>query len=98
MATSNKTDAISNGKRYDSNRLCATVSELGGKFPAAAAVSTGDPRPCTFPDDQNIRPVCPAMASATKKYPHFFRAHWIGGRATFHITSRIRKPTDSIMS
>src|SRR2546430_16610810 len=52
MATSNKTDAISNGNRYESDRFFATASELSGKRFAATAVSTGNPCPGIFPEVQ----------------------------------------------
>ena len=73
MATSKRTDAISNGKRYDSNRLRATASELGGNFVAAAAVRTGRPCPGIFPEVQNMKLTWAASASATKSPTHLCR-------------------------
>jgi len=97
MATSNNTEAISNGSRYDSNRLWATVSELGGKLTAAAAVCTGNPWPGIFPEDQNIRPTWPANASAMTRATHFCRANWICCRATSRLTSMITKTKSTMM-
>jgi len=77
IATSNKTEAISKGSRYDSNKLRATVSEMGGNMSAAAAVNTEEPYTGVFPEVQNIRPTWPASASATMTATHFYHANWI---------------------
>ncbi len=94
MPTSNKTDAISNGNRYESNRLFATASELGGNRFAATAVSIGNPCPGIFPEVQNITPTWPASASATMSATHFCRANWICCSATSKLTEEHHDPAN----
>src|SRR6267142_4076577 len=89
IATSNKTEAISNGSRYELNKLLATASAFGGNRFAGAAVKIGSPWPGIFPVVQNITPICALSASVTTSATHFCRANFIWCRATSRLTSMI---------
>ena len=97
MATNNNNEAISNGNKYDENKLLATASEFGGNLSAGTAFRTGTPCPGIFLLDQSIRPTCAASAKEMSRAPHYCRANCICRTATSRLTSMITKTKSTMI-